>query len=84
MSEQCCQLCRFWRRDELVEHHDTGACLRHAPRPTTFLAMYRLLAGANGDPNNTDFLSVENTEACWPTTAEDDWCGEFQPREPQR
>jgi hypothetical protein len=70
---ECCDNCRFWRKEP-----DEGGmvqavagilaqCRRHAPRPLTQMVLH------GDDPPEYNFF-----ETYWPTTGEDEWCGEYQ------
>lgn len=61
LDEVACARCRFWH---LVEA--SGECRRRAPR------IAKALAPLSSDQN------IEcGPTALWPTTYNDDWCGEF-------
>lgn len=74
-----CGDCRFWRR--ATEDFAGGAietlhgeCRRYAPRPGSdqlARALNRLDATGHTDPR---------LDALWPLTNEDDFCGEFTPK----
>ena len=70
-AQRSCETCLFWRRQttELSDGESyEGECRRRSPLP--YLEDHTAL---NGDV-------VPYRYAFWPTTAESDWCGEWQPK----
>lgn len=70
-----CETCRFWNADGPASEHpgyaDLRECRRHAPVPVQLgnIALSIRLESSTG------------SECGWPTTAPDDWCGEWEPKE---
>lgn len=69
-EEACeiCATCRVW----LALQDDMGQCHRHSP---TRLRIEILPSMVDDEDSFED-----RSEAVWPRTAGDDWCGEWQPR----
>jgi hypothetical protein len=57
-----CSDCKFWRA---IPQSPAGRCHRYAPRP----AMHAQIMDQEG--------MVMETDAAWPKTLEDDFCGDF-------
>lgn len=70
MTKPACKDCRFWDNEDRGEDDVFGFCRRHAPTP--FVAYTY-----QGDERRL----LDNTEASWPETCLDEWCGEFNPRD---
>jgi len=68
-----CKDCKYCRLRITIngpseeEDRPEWICMRHAPRP--------------GSLQNMDSGSCISYEVLWPAVLEDDWCGEFEPRE---
>jgi hypothetical protein len=73
VKEQC-ENCRFWRRPEAQAEKAAGNCLRHAPRP--WGAGYVGVDTVVDESIKRKFCS----DALWPTTYRDEWCGEWRSR----
>ena len=71
MKERC-ENCRFWRRPEAQAEKAAGNCRRYAPRP--WGAGYVGVDTLVDESLKRKFCS----DAMWPTTYGDEWCGEWQ------
>jgi hypothetical protein len=94
VAERCGD-CRFWvMGEQFGDQPQTdpderlGSCHRYAPRPTMGDFEYRVLRALmvimpkdeDGDP--TDYWEgAELQRTTWPTTAAEDFCGEFSKRD---
>lgn len=75
MAEQeRCGTCRFWRRGADEEGYDSAFCHRNAP----VLVQGMITKDEFGELAGSMF-----SWAVFPRTSDDDWCGEYQPREKQ-
>lgn len=74
-GKQECEVCKFWRNDDL-DHDHNAQCLRRAPVALPyFIEDYLSFIATDDEPRGfAKFTS-------WPRTAPDDWCGDFQARE---
>lgn len=85
-----CAECKFWKaRDSVSDPFSDGFgdCRRRAPSPgfETALALVSFL-GAHGDLSKIGddegrLRSFTDSRAVWPSTFEQDGCGEYQPRQ---
>jgi hypothetical protein len=66
LDEQECSGCHYWRR---WATGSSGHCRRHAPAP--------IIVSDNGYGNFRD----ESISTNWPEACDDDWCGEWRPKE---
>ena len=66
-----CFGCHYWRRMPSDEEagYPVGLCCRHAPQPF-------VPSEQQSDEHELDQYSV-----FWPRTINEDWCGEFKPKE---
>lgn len=96
MSEECCFACKFWKYaqetdddgNELAEDvvsNMLGYCRRSPPQLVSayFELRRHLTLGfeSMGDCDE-DWPPCSPSEAQFPTTLGDDWCGEYQPIHP--
>jgi len=64
-SDESCESCRFWQKGEGT---DLGECHRYAPAPFP-LSVLKL---------KEMWAKAPNHDATWPTTADMDWCGDWE------
>jgi hypothetical protein len=74
MSDVRCENCRFY--DDPSEE-----CRRHAPRPSLTEFYGLCLALSRKDDEALDLVNQCASQADFPKTAPQDWCGEFIARE---
>lgn len=92
-----CADCKFWRRKENASVAEAGACHRRSPSPVGEAALAVLgtlrargvLFELTPDEREKGAPSAQGGDlwdrrALWPTTLEDDFCGEFAPDQPAR
>jgi hypothetical protein len=90
IMERTCSRCRFWNKQE--HHTGWGDCRRRAPTPshhgvtTDIRSLLGLIAWAVEEhvhikhDENVGYIEGGESQylAYWPSTANDDWCGEFE------
>lgn len=84
-----CRDCAFWDLRGIPKDSGFGACRRYAPRAMFEAPLAVAVAVVNYGPGHLsmdpeqprDSLTAEHWHdltAAWPTTSENDWCGELQ------
>jgi hypothetical protein len=74
-----CDQCRFWERCDKPRHF-IGKCRKHPPQLNVSLlqSLQDFLCRELGETEISDLPVVW----LFPATIANDWCGEFQPKEP--
>jgi len=78
MVEGTCATCRFFMKAE--QQHIYGDCHRHPPQFTFQANLYE----PNGYGSSTRHrITIDRDRGgVWPNVSQDEWCGEYQAKEP--